>query len=364
MIVQQIAIANKNICSISSSSLKQKSNNSFENFHVQSGLSLAQSNAIKNSFMLNNIAFKSRVIAPSFDIKDIKIIQNLLLKCQYGKKDLIYGDISHVKLQKNDSGVLIENFYTEDKPNGPITGICEELTYKLGKRLEKAFGDKYLFFALDGNNKEFSDGHTHLCAMKNTEKNKTILKKHAENNEQIKKIREDFFNSRLIKLYIFKSNELLKNNEPIAKLDQSKLGKHCIESFNKVEEKINNIKNNINIEDLKYSLMIDPSFNRIEEFGIGGKLFEGYAPKGIRTLNEVNAIPSNSRFIPQKNGIPLGYLKNLAPEICNNENKSYMLAITNIAGKIYPGVVFAPNITEKLNRNHPVIKFIEKLNQE
>ena len=317
-----------------------KENQSFGcNYTEQNNLTFAQSNAIKNSLLLNSVAFKGRIIAPSFEAKDIKIIQNLLSKCRYGKKDLIYGDISPIKLQKTGSDISIENFYTkDDNQDGKITGICEELTYKLGKRLEKIFGDKYLFFALDGNNKEFPDAHTYLGALQNTPKNQDFIKSQTDKTALANKLYKEALST-----FIAEGN----NNNSMQKL-------------NEVNAKLERLK--LNMEAIKGCLVIDPSFNRLEEYGCGETNLIGYNANCVRTLNQINALPANSRVIPPMQGIPLGYLKDLAPEICNNENKNSILAINNF-GEIIPSVGSDFSIIETLNPNHPLARFINKLNQ-
>lgn len=331
MMINAISKTNRNIYLAQNIEIKQnKEKHDFAPNSVQkNNLTFSQANAIKNSLLLNNVTFKGRIVAPSFDIKDIETIQNLVSICHYGKKDLIYGDISKIKLQKVGLDVSIENFYTNDK-DGKITGICEELTYKLGKRLEKLFGDKYIFFAINGSNKEFPGGHTHLGMMKNTPENKHFIE-----------LQSDKFT---LAQQIYKETDAI-----FASLTDSEQ--------TKIVDKYNNLR--LRTEDLKGSLIIDPSFNRIEEFGCGGRAFDGYISDAIRTLKQVDAVPLNSRIIPLSQGIPIGYVKDLIPGKANGEA---MVALHNF-GEIIPSIGCDFRIIKKLSKKHPFVKFIAKLNE-
>lgn len=377
MMIYQFSTVNKNIKPYSAMAYKSNNITPLDNSQNQSGLSFAQSNVLKNTRLLNNINFKGKVLAPSFDVKDIKIIQNLLSKCRYGKKDLIYGDISHIKLHKTDSGIAIENFYTHDNnTNGEITGICEELTYKLGKRLEKLFGDKYIFFAIDGSNKEFPDAHTHLAIFKNTHDNKLkidnithkqteYLKRLTEINHEINQINQGFANSQIYQDYHSKMLDMINTNPSVnlfSELNNTILGKQFIEKRNEINTKINLLKKAFNCDELKNCLMIDPSFKRVEEFGTG-TLFDKYNCNTIRRLDEINAVPSNSRLVPNLQGIPLGYLKDLIPEKANRKNGNLMGVLNNIYGKINLRFETDTNIVGELDTNHSFAKFVDKLNQ-
>lgn len=82
MMISQLLPVNNNIKSYSSLAHQTSNKTSIKNAQIQNSLTFAQSNAIKNSLLLNNISFKGKILAPSFDIKDIKIIQDLLSKCK------------------------------------------------------------------------------------------------------------------------------------------------------------------------------------------------------------------------------------------------------------------------------------------
>lgn len=365
MIISQISPVNNNIKSYSSLAHQSCNKASIENTQTQNNLTFAQSNAIKNSILINKINFKGNVLAPSFDIKDVQLIKDLLSKCHYGKKDLIYGDISNVKLKRTDNGLAIENFYTEDNnQNGSITGICEELTYKLGKRLEKIFGDKYIFFAIYGSNKEFPGGHTHLAILKNTPDNKlkinNILKKQKENFKLATQISDAFNSSKVYKQVAPQLQRLqeIYDNEAIEKLSKTTLGQQYIKKIQEINEKMNQLKNIFEPNELKNCLMVDPSFKRIEEFGVGN-VFNDYTFDTLRTLEQVNAIPSTSRPLGGRYmGFPLGYLKDLIPEKINEENKNSIIGVLDCE-EIFP---FGIDINS-LQKNHPFVKFITKLNE-
>ena len=392
MLIPQISAINQNFSPNSNLALKQNSNNCFENLQVQNSLSFSQANALKNSLLINNVNFKGKVLAPSFDIKDIKIIQNLLSKCRYGKKDLIYGDISQIKLTNTDFGSAIENFYTkDDNKNGKISGICEELTYKLGKRLEKLFGDKYIFFAIDGSNKEFG-GHTYIGALKNTTENSqkivSIMKKQQEYlklppkvEQKIIQINQEFQGSKIYQEYNSKINDITasfiakfgENTDmdaikslqsdmicAIQTFNNTTLGKEYSKEMNEVNKKINQLKNPFDINKFSGCLLIDPSFNRVEEFGCKGTVFNGYNSNSIRTLNQINAVPSNSRITL---GMPLGYLKDLIPELSNKKNANSIVGL-NAGTKISVMANDGSEIKmDTLGKNHPFAKFIAKLNE-
>lgn len=329
MMISQLSPVNKNIKSYLSSTYKYINNPSIENSQTQNNLTLTQSNAIKNSLLLNNINFKGKVLAPSFDIKDIKIIQELLSKCHYGKKDLIYeGDISQIRIKRSDFGFAIENFYTNDnRPDGKITGICEELTYKLGKRLEKLFGDKYMIFGIYGRYKEFGS-HVYLGILKNTRESQKLVLEQSENYEKAKQL--------------FKIRSSKQSGKKV-----SDINKKFIELM-------------FDINNLKGCLIIDPSFSKVEELGVGGNMFEGYNSHFIRELDRVNAVPTTER---PTLGLPLGYLKDIVPELANTNNENEM--VTLVTSKQTWVLAGGNEINlDELGKEHPLVAFVIKLNNE
>lgn len=157
-----------------------------------------------------------------------------------------------------------------------------------------------------------------------------------------------------VNLKLQKLNNLEDNNDMMTKFQNTSLWKQCLKKVAVLEERKKQLQNTFDINELKDCLMVDPSFNRLEEFG-SGQLFDKYIGKGILTLNQVNAIPSNSRLIGQ--GFPLGYLKDLIPEIANSTNKNSMIGLMDLHGVMPLGIDI-----NKLNKNHPFVKFIDKLN--
>lgn len=353
MLISQISPVNIN--QTSRSNLPYKKVNSAQIPYEQNGLSFAQAEALKGSALLNKTTFKGRIIAPSYDVADVKVVQDLLEKCRYGKKDLIYGDISQVRTKFTDEGVGIEGFYTADNnPDGNIYGICEELAYKVGRRLQKAFGDKYLVFGIHGGNKKFPAGHMYLGMLHNTAENEGLIRTQTENFTQLHKLCKEFSASDVYKSFP-------KDPREATKLRGTDLYKQYMSASKKFCQENDGLSSNFDRKSFANSLIIDPSFSRVEEFE-EGNAFEGYTCCTVRSLEQINAVPSNTGVMDTT--LPLGYLKDLVPEIANGRNKDSMVGVFARNTGIYPvGCKEFNESFPKADRSHPLFRFLIKLNE-
>lgn len=353
MIISQISHTNAN--TKSHLNLPCKKVNGAQIPYEQNGLSFAQAQALKSSRLLSQTAFAGRIIAPSYDVADVKIVQELLEKCRYGKKDLIYGDISQVRTKITDEGVEIENFYTADNsPDGNIYGICEELAYKVGRRLQKAFGDKYLVFGVHGGNKEFPKAHMYLGMLHNTAENEELIRTQTENFTQLHKLCKEFSISEVYKSFPKDPNEA-------AKLKGTDLYEQYMIAAEKFCKENDGLTSNFDRKSFANSLIIDPSFARVEEFG-AGNVFEGYTCCTVRSLEQINAVPSHTGVMDKT--LSLGYLKDLVPEIANGRNASSMVGVFACDTGIYPiGCKEFNSAFPKVDRTYPLYKFMIKLNE-
>lgn len=353
MIIPQISPVNTNnkICSNLTCAKVDRAQIPYE----QNGLSFAQAQALKSSRLANKITF-GRIIAPSYDIQDVAKVQELLAKCRYGKKDLIYGDISQVRTRITDQGVSIENFYTpDDSPDGNIYGNCEELAYKVGRRLQKMFGDKYLVFVITGENKkEFPLAHKYLGMLHNTPENKELLTYKFKIQSRHRRLCREFMSTNAYKSFP-------KTSEELDKLKGTDLGKQHLALIEKFTEKSKKLSSNLDRESLANSLIIDPSLSKVEEFG-AGNLYDDYIHHIISSLRQVNAVPARRSFLVSYT--PVGYLEDLVPEATNDKNKRSMVYIFPHDKGIAPlGSEELADFISKGDRTHPFFKFMIKLNE-
>lgn len=342
-----------------------KPRSAHQNFEISrcknSGFSFEQSNALKNLPSLNKLSFRGKIYAPSFDNKDVEIIQELLTKCRYGKRDLIYGDISKVKLIKTKDGFSIENFYTkDDREDGTITGICEELANKIGQRLKKILKDKYLIFTIQGANREFPGGHSYLGMLNNTKNNNDIIESLIEAQNQISKQYNDFFNTNIYKEIFPQLRQLEKEKKytEYDKLLETEKGKLFLEEFEKRIPNISNLKRKLeafNASNIKDCLLIDPSFNRVQQSDYGD-LFSDYSTNYVANLKPFGLVEKNLR--PIATGMPLGYVKDIVPEFAHGANENGIIIIYPMGNKIITNPT-----THGLSKDHPLIKFLNKLNE-
>lgn len=354
MLVSQISPVNT--IQKTHSNLPCKKADSAQIHYEQNGLSFAQAESLKSSRLMNKVTF-GRIIAPSYDAADVKVVQDLLEKCRYGKKDLIYGDISKVRTRFTDEGVAIEGFYTaDDSPDGNIYGICEELAYKVGRRLQKAFGDKYLVFGIhDGSNNSF-ESHMYLGMLHNTLENQELVARQAANYEKI-----DEFGNEFRRLKVYKQFRRAELYEGMKKLRGTDLYEQYLVANEALGANIRELLSDFNRESLGNSLLIDPTLGKIQEFG-AGDLFENYTCDSVRSLEQVNAVPSSLGLMD--GDVPVGYLGDLVPEIANDKNKGLMVYIFPHDNGIAPlgGQDFLDFILKE-DKIHPFYKFMVKLNE-
>lgn len=364
-----------------------KNNYSFKNYKstqdgrldtkpfVNQKISFAQSNALKNCYSIDSISFQSRA---SYIPEDIKIIQKLLDNCRYGKRELISGKGPAPRKIKTESGLAIENFYTnDDRPDGLITGICEELTYKVGKRLEKLFGDKYILFGVQGRNSEFS-GHAHLGLIHNTAESKALLTNAKSTFGDILKDYTEFTDSPNYKFMKEQIDFAGNDSAKIMQIYNSAQGLKLRQDHEFLESEAKRRKADFAANNLTNSLMIDPSYNRIDIYGYknGSKRPTTYMGKPTNTIDEIiiekitpidesDAIPANPKPIGDRNlAVPigrLGYLFN-KDKIAPSE-KDKLLCLCTHGNLIIPLPMTKGWNYGMLDDKHPFVEFMTRLNQ-
>lgn len=97
-------------------------------------------------------------------------LRETLPQCQYAKDlEVLLSARSDFFLRWTSDEVRLENYYGPPRAGKILTGVCYELTYQLGKRLQERFEADYLFMAADGNCPLFYAGeatnHTFIVAV-------------------------------------------------------------------------------------------------------------------------------------------------------------------------------------------------------
>lgn len=97
-------------------------------------------------------------------------LRETLPQCRYAKDlDALLAPQSDFHLAWAAEAVRLENYYGTPRPGQTLTGVCYELTYQLGKQLQKQFEADYLFMAADGNCSRFyaaeATNHTFIAAI-------------------------------------------------------------------------------------------------------------------------------------------------------------------------------------------------------
>lgn len=93
-----------------------------------------------------------------------------LPQCRYAKDlEALLAARSDFYLTWTPDEVRLENYYGIPRTDYALTGVCYELTYQVGKLLQKKFEATYLFMAADGNCPRFyaseTTNHTFIVAI-------------------------------------------------------------------------------------------------------------------------------------------------------------------------------------------------------
>ena len=236
-----------------------------------------------------------------------------VIKCySYGKKSLINNPEGFSITSKNGD-VCLENFHQPDK--NLKEGICEELTYKAGKELEEKYGDKYIFLPTTGLYQKYKMNHCYITALEKTP----------------------------------------KNQENIQKL---------LEKCNNESEELDILKKEI----LSEAILIDPSFHTVKQYSDGFTTYSYDTQKIHRSFEDMNPFKDSSYTIPKAlidgEKIPLGYARDIAPDLDINPNKLLWLSFNYYTPDKFKTGICIRNIYgfEKLElaTNHPLSKFLKK----
>lgn len=88
------------------------------------------------------------------------VIQDVLDRCVFSKKDLIFNsdNLSRLKIIPGNTYLTIENFFTKDSGDA-IYGVCHELAIKTGKIIQEKLGHLHEAFIIK--DKNFFNNVTH-----------------------------------------------------------------------------------------------------------------------------------------------------------------------------------------------------------
>lgn len=255
----------------------------------------------KLSLLMFNGNISSRDTAQTIGIKEIKAIQEVLESCRYTKLPAML-EPEKIQITQTSNGLNISNFDTPDTEF--INGVCGELAPKVIKKLEEKCDEKLLLGYATGMCQKYNMRHAFIIALKNTPENKetfeTIVNNYKIITEMILPMYEDLTKPEKTSdpAFIEKMQEVMKQAQKL------------------VHKPV----------DLKNAIIIDPSFGVIinpdNDFN-----FEGYY---IQTINKLaNAVKIDTwayePFSNESEKIPIGYLKNIAPELLKNYSDKSLL---------------------------------------
>lgn len=78
----------------------------------------------------------------------------------------------------NGNTFLLKNFYQNLDNENEVSGICEELAYKVAKKLEKKLGTRYFVLLTQGSCQYYGfDSHHFITLIEKNEKNREKIAK-------------------------------------------------------------------------------------------------------------------------------------------------------------------------------------------
>ncbi|MDD3150240.1 MAG: hypothetical protein PHV68_05335 [Candidatus Gastranaerophilales bacterium] len=229
-----------------------------------------------------------------FSKADLFSIDEILKRCQYGKNALLKNYKQCIVKEFDDYFELV-NFNTFNQGKY-ITGVCSELSSKIGLLLNSKFKEKYIFILAGGSCKNYNAYHIFILAIKNTKANKLKVLKLLDNDKK-------FYKKYLPKLLEYKKYPLLAENDT---------------NFLNFKDETLNVM--FSQSDFENFLIIDPSYNVLKLFSPDSPE-ETYKISAIFDIKAADLIFSNTEKLylntnTQESGsIILGYVKKLAPEI-------------------------------------------------
>lgn len=294
---------------------------------------------------LSQIAFGliNKVTSPDFPKAFVNDVQKELDCCVYGKKDLIdtLENNAFKVVQKSDGFDLIGFHNRAQDTEDCIHGICEELSFKVGKKLEEKYGDQYLFADVEGFSMKYFMKHHYIIAFKRTPDNEKKLETITNNSE--------FFDK-------------TSRNPDATDLDKSDAAKMLHKP-----------------DDLKGALLIDPSFNLIEEVETNEK-FKDFIHMSIKTFDYADPYKEPNYLAYTDLGetiIPLGYPKDLTPECLDKFDDNDMFSIKLLDDKVPAEahlvstrladgleVIDLDEFETSLPENHSLRRFFDKIRQD
>ena len=229
-------------------------------------------------------------------------IKPLIDSCHYSKRNLIENP-QDVSFQMIDDEIYIKGFYTPDNKEDELSGICEELSYKVGKILEKKYKGKYI--PICASTADYQHGFDRHCCLfllkdnKHTRYVKKQLDKASVQNNKAEQIRIGL------------------NTKPY---DESK-----IQTYHRLNKRIAELSKDIGAKINRYDLLkdgifVDPSFGVIEKY----KKIKDYEFLYHFCSIEQNNPYKNNKFL-KKFGeylIPLGFIEDVFPDMFKKEDYS------------------------------------------
>lgn len=242
---------------------------------------------------------------------DIQNFQKLISKYEYGKKSLVQNPES-LRVYTKDGDVYLENFHNPDKD--VTEGICEELTYKAGKELEQKYGDRYIFLATKGSCKNYNMSHYFITAIRRTEENEAKIQTLKQKTLELADLAQALMDSI--------SSDAIMGDSKIAKTLNKKSSE--LDAFTK--------------ELLPNAILIDPSFHTVKQYQSDGTI-DNYSSDVFFDFEDMNPFKDKAYKIPCEvceHGfqIPLGYAKDIAPDLDLDPDKMVMLFMMPDLGKV------------------------------
>ena len=287
---------------------------------------------------LSNITPSMIALNINSEHEDMQNFRDVISDYSYGKKSLINNPDSF-KIYAKNGDIYLDGFHNPDE--NIKEGICEELTYKVGKELEKKYGDKYIFIATKGNYIKNNMQHYYITAVKRTKENEENIQNILKKTKQLTNMAEIFMKN--IETNNFDINELQKLQDEA--------------------EKINSIKK----ESLANAILIDPSFHTVKKYSEEGDV-DGYTQDSFFDFQTMNPY-QNSSYKFSKNAtifgiqIPIGFAKDIAPDLNIESDKLLSLSIIsdeydNVEAEICTQDKSGQMEQVKLDENHNLYKFI------
>lgn len=280
--------------------------------------SLASNAFVHTTPTIKSLSFIKRSLAP------------LLTKCHYGKQNL-FANLDSLKAYKENDKIFLDGFYSPNDSDGEITGICEELTQKIGSKIAQMYSKDYSVLALftKGTKYNFSN---HMCI--------GMIPKNKINDEIMKAISDidDIYKA------IKQKSQLGEDTKDLDELYQIKLQ----ENQERIEKS----------DFWENAIFVDPSYGVVCKLD---DLPDNYELTGYNSLEGNNPFNRVKELDPGL-GTPLGTIQDIFPEfIQSNDIGSSSMVSFGLYGDS-PDKVFT--LIEDSNDGSRIVLSLEDIKEE